>query len=426
MGAMHNASATGRQESLWTHHDFLKMWASQFVSSFGTSMADFVLPLLVLTLTGSPAQAGAVAAVEKLPYVLLAIPAGAILDRIDRRRVMVASNAVRSIILAGVALYLGFQATSLWILVTAIVLSGLCFVFFDVADNAAFPRLVPKSRLAQASGWMEGSVAVSQLAGPAVAGLILGISTTVTLGASFVYGADALALVGSAAAVLSIRTSLAPPPAVSKRPSLLRSAREGVVYVSRHPELRRLALANFVNCLLLATVTLCFITTARQEFAASGGLTGLALAIGATGGVVGSLLTGTLARRFSARRIMLIAGLSWGVGEAVFSLSPSITFLIFGFVMVSLVRPIYFSILYAYRNLIIYDSIRGRANSMYRLLAQAAEPIGLLLAGAALQTLGPRPFAAIVAALFLVNALVANTTPVTKPVPVDRLTESIG
>lgn len=409
------AAVPGGAESLWAHRDFLKMWISQIVSSLGTAMSDFVLPLLVLSLTGSPARAGAVAAVEKIPYLVLAIPAGAILDRVDRRRVMVICNALRSVVLLSAGLYLHSGHTSLIVLIVLILLSGSCFVFFDVADNAAFPRLVPMRRLAQASAWMEGSAAVSQLAGPAIAGLVLGVSASVALGAAFVYGTNGMALLCSAIAVFAIRRSLAPPPATEPVPSLLRSAQQGLSYLGRHRELRRLAAANFVNCLLLATVTLTFITTARQEFGEDAQFTGVALALGATGGVIGSLLTGTLERRFSPRRIMLIAGLAWVAGEAVIGVATFVGFLILGFMLISLGRPIYFSILYAYRNRIIPDDIRGRANSMYRMLAQAAEPLGLLLSGLGLQSLGPRTCAAIAAAMFFLNALLANRTPTSRP-----------
>lgn len=394
--------------ALWRSRDFLALWWGQVVSHVGTAMSDFALPLLVLTLTRSPTQAGIVTAVEKIPYFVLAIPAGAILDRIDRQRVMVVCNVLRFVLFGAVAGYLASGGRSLLVLASLVFVSGAGFVFFDIADNAAFPRLVPDSELARACGWVEGTTATSKLVGPALGGLVIGAASTVAVGTGYIYGLDAVSYLVSGIAIWLIRTSLVPTVAPGPRPPLYRSAWEGAVYLVRHQELRRLALANFFNCFLLTALTLSFITEARQEFGLSSSLMGVSLALGAGGGVIGSFFTGTLEHRLSARRVMLLAGVAWVIGEILFTITPSLAILIVAFGVMSSVRPVYFSTLYAHRNRLMTEEIRGRANSMYRMCAQAAEPLGLTTAGILITLVGARLYAVIAAATFLAVVLVAH------------------
>jgi MFS family permease len=106
----------GGPSSLWRNRDYMLLWAGQAVSSFGSQITQLTFPLLVLAITGSPAQAGFVGALRALPFALLSLPAGALVDRWDRKRLMIWCDAGRAVALGSVplALALGLLACRNW------------------------------------------------------------------------------------------------------------------------------------------------------------------------------------------------------------------------------------------------------------------------------------------------------------------------
>lgn len=397
--------------TLWHYPDFIRVWSLQSASSVVQAMVDFALPLYLLAVTGSPAVAALIMGAEKLPYVLLGLQVGAMADRWDRRAMLSRANAVRAGVLIVSAVLLATGHTNVWTLALLILLSGCCFVVFDVADNAAFPSLVPVSRLAQASSWMEGSVAVGQLLGPALAGLLLGATVSPGVGLGATYGVAATVLGLGAITLAGLKTNLKPfgthgPQSVGE------AIRQGVRFLLADRQLRLLVSQNFINCFLLAALILSFITAAKVLFGAGTSLTGLALAAGAVAGVIGSLITVRLEQRFGAVRLMGLVGMLWALGQFGLAAASSLVGLIASFGLIALGRPVYFSVLYAYRNTIIPNGIRGRVNSAYRLVSLAAEPAGLAAGGASLQLFGSRPTALIASVLFLTNLLTAWLTQV--------------
>ncbi|WP_411077998.1 MFS transporter [Streptomyces sp. cmx-10-25] len=393
--------------SLWQHHDFLRLWLGRGVTQLGTAITDFALPILVLSLTNSPSRAGLLAALERLPYLLLAIPAGVLVDRWNRRTVMLVCGLMRGVCIGMFGIYLMMGGEDLSVLTAILLISGAFYVFHSVADNAILPQLVPRRALVRASGWMEGTTSVVDLAGPALAGVVIALST-VTVGVGYAYGIDALSYGVAAVAVSLIRTPMAST-TPEKSESLARSARIGMSFLWRNPVLRSLALTNLANCVLLAPLGILFITFARS-FGMNPAETGRLLALGIAGGVLGSIATAPLERRLGPAGVLFLSGMAWALGNLLFAFSPGMAVVVGACGIISFVMPLYFSTLYAYRNSIIPDNLRGRVNSMYRLIAQLAGPIGLSAGGALIGLFGTRAVGGVTAVIFLLVTLAFQLT----------------
>ncbi len=188
--------------SLWRNRDYLLLVSGQGISEFGTQISDLAFILLVLMLTGSPAQVGFVGALETLPIIILSLPAGAMVDRWDRRHVMIFCDTGRALILASIpiALALG-HLTIVQIYITAL-LEPTLGVFFDLAERASLPRVVEQKQLPVVSSQNQAITYTAALIGPSISGAIY------SLGRAFPFLADALSYVVSVASLLFIKTPL--------------------------------------------------------------------------------------------------------------------------------------------------------------------------------------------------------------------------
>ena len=131
-----------RPRSLWRNRDFLLLWSGQLISTAGTQVTGLALPLLILALTNSPAQAGIVAACSSLPRFLLALPAGALVDRWDRKRVMIVCDSVQVVALGSIPVALALNHLSMFQLYLVALSQGVCFVFFWLTTLRAVTRAV--------------------------------------------------------------------------------------------------------------------------------------------------------------------------------------------------------------------------------------------------------------------------------------------
>ncbi len=148
------------------------LWGGQLGSWLGTEVSGIAVPLIVLALTGSPGQAGAVAGIRGLVYVFLAIPAGVVIDRFDRRRIMFVANLGSGLALASIALALVLDRLSIPLLFTATAIEGAFFVFANPGRFAAFPRVVPKEQYPAAAARFGTADHIAQLGGPPLGGFL--------------------------------------------------------------------------------------------------------------------------------------------------------------------------------------------------------------------------------------------------------------
>jgi MFS family permease len=194
------AEARGRRRWLLSG-DFGRFWLGQTISNLGSSFTLFALPLLVFKLTGSPINLGLTTAAEFVPYLLFGLVIGAWVDRVDRKRLMIATDLARAAVIATIPLLAAVDALSVgWVYAVAFS-SATLTIAFDAAEFAAIPSLVPSADdLVSANGRVQASYSAAQIAGPLLAGLLITVAPVQQVlwvdAASFLVSAGTLLLIG--------------------------------------------------------------------------------------------------------------------------------------------------------------------------------------------------------------------------------------
>ena len=157
------------------NRDFVLFQAGQLLSTAGSSLSSIAYPLLVLGLTGSPAQAGLVSFARLLPSPLLALPAGVLSDRFDRRRIMLTSDAVRAVAMAALAVVV-WRTSTFWPIPLLAFVEGAGDTFFGACLGGVLRSVVPPAALPTAVSVQQGRVAVVGIVGPPVGGLLFHVA----------------------------------------------------------------------------------------------------------------------------------------------------------------------------------------------------------------------------------------------------------
>jgi MFS family permease len=254
------------------NRDFLLLWSGQVVSTIGTRVTSLAYPLLVLALTRSPAKAGIVGFAQTLPFLLLYLPAGALVDRWNRKWVMLVSDGGRALALGSIAIALALDRLTLVQIALVAFVEGSLFVFFQLAETAALPHVVPRPQLPTAVAQNQARDQGADLAGQPLGGLLFGI------GQLLPFAFDAASYTVSFTTLLLLRSPLQQP-RERARTRLRTEISEGIAWLWRQRFLRSIALligaTNFVHNALPLLV----IVRAR-ELGASPALIGVLFAPG--------------------------------------------------------------------------------------------------------------------------------------------------
>ena len=382
--------------SLWRNRDYMLLWSGQIVSSTGTRVSSLALPLLVLAVTGSPAQAGIMAALRAIPYVFLALPAGALVDRWDRKQVMIVSDVVRALAFASIPLAILFNSLTFAQLAIVSLLEGTMFTFFNMAETACLTEVVEKEQLTEAAA--QGTIidSVSGLVGPSLGGLLY------SAGQSIPFLADAVSYVVSFVSLLFVYRKYRQERQVEPV-RIWTDIKEGLLWLWREPVMRFIALLTCGLYTPVAGWSLIIIVLAQGQHASSF-VIGLIFAAGGIGSILGAFLVAPLRRRFTFRHLMVGGTWAWAITWLPFALAPNPVLLGIAVALAFIVVPVYMSVQLGYRLEAIPNHLQGRVNSVFRLVAFGSEPIGLAITGFLLQVIGPIPT---VLALFVPQLLLS-------------------
>jgi MFS family permease len=383
-------------------HDrnFLLLWSGQFVSWIGTEVTGITLPLVVLALTGSPAQAGAIAAMRGIVYAVLALPAGAIIDRWDRRTVMVIANLGSGLAMGSIGVALLLHRLAIPSLYFAGAVEGSCFVFANLARFAALPRVVSKEHFPNAIANMNVAEGTAQLTGPLLGGLLYQ-----TVGAAFSFLTDACSYVVNACSIFFITTKLQEEKK-KVAASLREDIREGLVWWWSQPTLRILNLLTAGRTVIASGLYLLVIVLAKQQHASSV-LIGTIFALGALGVIGGSLFASQFHHHFGFLvSLQATTILTWCIFTC-YAFAFNTVVLTVITVAFFLVSPLYDVTTSTYTASHIPDSIRGRIISVSRLIVLSSFSLGYAAAGFLLQFCGTFWTVGLFSSVLLVVALTA-------------------
>src|SRR5689334_16081205 len=186
---------------LWSHPDFMKLWTGQTISEFGSQISNLAIPLLAaISLHATPFQFAALGVVQFLPFILFALPAGVWVDRLRRRSILIVGDAARAVLLALIPIPGALDVLTMWQLLVLSFVIGTFTVFFDVAYHSYLPALIERQHLVDGNSKLQLTVDVSQVAGPSIAGALIGAVT-----APYAILADAVSFVVSTVFMLDMK-----------------------------------------------------------------------------------------------------------------------------------------------------------------------------------------------------------------------------
>jgi len=349
------------------------LWSSQVVSTVGTRVTSIAFPLLVLAMTHSAAKAGVVGFAQTLPFLLLYLPAGAVIDRWDRKRIMLACDAGRAAALGSIAVTAALGWLSMAQVVVAALIEGSLFVLFDLAEGAALPQLVTKQQVPAAVAQNQAKTQGADLVGQPLGGVLFSAARLLP------FGVDAVTYLVSFAALLFILRPFQQPRAA--QPTRLKAEiAEGLLRVWRQPFLRAaVGVIGGVN-LVFNALTLVLIVRARQ-LGASPALIGVMFAFVGVGGLLGSFVAPWVRRSFGARRVAVTIGWLWAAQISVLALLPNALSLGVVSGAGSFAGPAFNVVVTSHLYQVTPDRLLGRVRSAARLVAWGSIPLGALAGG---------------------------------------------
>ncbi|HEX4721088.1 MAG TPA: MFS transporter [Pseudonocardiaceae bacterium] len=381
--------------------DYWRLWTSAGLSDLADGIVKLALPLVAIEVTRSPALVAGLTFAFTLPWLLFALPAGALVDRMDRRRVMLGANIVRATLLTVLVLAVVLHAGSIWALYVVALSVGTAETLYDTAAQSILPQIVAREQLSKANGRLYAAeLGASQFVGPPLGGLL------VAAGAVAAFVTPTALWLAAVGALLSVRGRFRLP---RTEPTTLRAdIAEGLRYLARHRLLRRLAtmvgIFNFTGNATSAILVLYAVgpTSAMRLSTSAYGVLLTAIAVGS---LLGSFLTERIERRIGRARSLLLSI----VGNLAIAAVPAVTanpyaiggaFLLGGFGIM-----LWNSITVSLRQRITPDRLLGRLNSCYRLLAWGTMPVGAAIGGLLAQLFGLRAVFVVMTCVTLVSVL---------------------
>jgi len=376
---------------------YWRLWTSAGLSSLADGIVKIALPLVAIRFTRSPVLIAGLSFAVTLPWLLFALQAGALADRLDRRRAMLGANCARALLLAATVIAVAVGAGSVWALYLVALSIGVAETIYDTSAQSIMPQVVNRDQLARANGRLYAAeLAANQFIVPPLAGFLTAAGAAVAFAApAGLWGVAIFALLFVRGDFKIERTA---------RSTVRADIAEGLSFLWRHRLLRTLAvmvgLFNVATSASMAILVL-FAVGPRSAMGLSAQLFGVLLAGSAAGSVLGSFgaeLVIRLIGRARALLVSLVCGVLF-VGTPALTANPVVVGVAF---FVGGVGIIFWNVItVSFRQRITPDRLLGRVNSCYRLVAWGTMPVGAAAGGLLGQALGLKAVFALMAALTL-------------------------
>jgi MFS family permease len=378
---------------LWNNREFLGLWAGQTISLLGDQVSNLALPLTAAIVLGaSPAEMGLLGALETLPYLLLGVFAGALVDRWPRRPVLITADLGRALLLVIIPIAFVLGVLRLEVLFGVALMVGIFNVFFVVAYGAFVPSVVAATDLVEGNSRLALSQQVARVVGPGLAGALVQV-----LSAPVAIALDAASFLVSAACLRRIRARDHRSDSGGEPGRLLVEIREGLALAVRDPLLRPIlvsvALGNLGDGLVFESGAFLLYAT-RDLGVAPAAVGGIFAGLG-IGGVAGAALVGPMTARAGFGRTVIATLLVWAIGVSSLAAVPlqsgsTVAVLTGIFAGVGLVNPIFNTNLLSLVQTITPRPLLGRITGTSRFITWGVLPIGAALGGQLAEGLGLR------------------------------------
>ncbi|OKJ94942.1 hypothetical protein AMK26_30375 [Streptomyces sp. CB03234] len=396
---------------------FPRLLAAATLSNLGDGVRVVALPLLAAATTRDPFAVSALTACAFLPWFLFGLPIGALVDRSRPETFMAWANTARTVILAGLSLALLADVRSMPLLYVLAFLLGIGEAAYDNAAQSLVPRIVADEKLEKTNSALITAERVGQdLAGPALGGLLFAASPVLP------FGLNAAAMALGVLLLTRIRTF--PPPSPPRGPvvrTVVTDAAAGMRWLWRAPLIRTIVLTGSALTFFTMAWEATLVLLARGPMGVSETGYGIMLAIGAIGGVAGSLLTPALVRRFERRPLQIAAIAVTAALDLALAIHPHPALAALAWGGTGAAFAVWNVLSVTLRQRLVPAELLGRVNSANRTFSMAAVPLGALTGGFVADTLGLRAplwlAAAALTVLAFAYAVATRNSVVSKPNP---------
>jgi MFS family permease len=392
--------------------DFGRVWAALSVSLLGTEITALALPLLAaLTLGASALEMGVLAAAGQVPFLLFSLPAGAWIDRLPRRPVLIATDVASSLLLVSVPLAVLFGGPNFPHLVVVAFGVGTMTVVSEVAHYAYVPSLVGRERLTESNSRLQVSYSAAAAAGPGLAGVLVQLLT-----APVAVLADAVSFLISAALLRSIRRPEPPPERSDARLPMRRSIADGMRKLLGHPLLRAIIVASVPITFCTSGFLALYVLYASRELGLAPATIGLIFAAGGVGAISGAMLARRAVDRFGVGPAIIGGWVLAAAGALLVPLAAGPTVVV---VVILALSKAFEGVTdtvanihqWSLRQVVTPDHLAGRVTAGHRFAVYGAGAAGALAGGALGTALGLRPALFVCAVGALLSPLPAVFSP---------------
>jgi len=375
-----------RRRSLWRHPDYMKIWSAATISMMGTQVSQMAIPFIAAVVLGvSPFQLSLLGTFEMLPFILFTLPAGAWLDRVRRRPVLIAGDFGRAIALLSIPAAYSLGILTIWQLYAVGFVTGILTVLFDVADQSYLPVLLDADDLVDGNAKLQIPASAAQIVGPGIGGVLIGL-----VAAPFAVVVDAISFFTSGGLISLIRTPEAKPQrklaADGSHTSLRQEISEGLRYVLGNPYLRMIAGSTGTSNLGSSLAFSIFPIFVYIELGLAPGLVGMAFGLGGIGVLLGAILAAPLSRRFGVGPVIVSSMFVSGLAAFMFVFLPSDPLVAGAVLSSAMFLNTFTAVVYnvnqvSFRQAITPLDMQGRMNATMRFIVWGTMPIGLIAGG---------------------------------------------
>ncbi len=377
--------------------NYWKLWTASAVSNFGDGVSTIAYPWLASAITRNPVQISLIAVATRLPWLIFALPAGVVTDRVDRRKIMVAMDTFRFALTIAVALVVlaggdvlaspdaiaagtasppAHQAAWLALLYVTALAFGFAEVLRDNAAQTIMPAVVDSENLERANGRLWGAeMVMNSLAGPPLGGLLIAIAF------SLPFFVDAGTFAFSAVGLILITGTFRSTAAATGKVAWRNEIAEGVRWLWRHRLLRSLAIILGVMNAMFSMALATYVLFVQEILHLDAAKFGLLLTAGAIGGAIGSIVAPRVSKAIGSGTSLFLTLVGSGLTLAVTGLVSAAAIVWAMFLIGSFLAVLWNVITVSLRQAIIPEHLLGRVNSVYRFFAWGMIPIGSFLGG---------------------------------------------
>ncbi len=367
---------------------YWRLWTASTISNLGDGVFLVALPLLASRLTRSELSISFIGVAAALPWLLLSLPIGAIVDRVEHARLMVRADTFRAVVIGALAIAVASGEARIWMVWVTAACLGVAEVFFDNAAQAIVPSIVPVELLEKANG--------RQSAAEVVANNFLGSpfgSVLFVVAMWLPFGVDAASFAAAALLVATLGTSNNKAPRGDTRPNLRAEMAEGFRWLWDHRVLRGLALTSGLAVLGMQMGAAVFVLFAQERLHLSDRWYGALLAISGVGAILGGLAAEAVTKKLGSIRIIYGVALTWAVSMLLEGIWPRLWASVVGTAAIGFATTLWSTVTVSLRQRIVPAALFGRVNSAYRWLVWGALSIGSALGGLVAHSFGLRaPF----------------------------------